>query len=143
MSSEKVNDLLLETLEKGIAAVEKGAEFLGEQIPLVVQELLLFKAVEAGFYILASLAVLYGVYRWAKLLPMAVKDAESDYKLPDNYKRTFPEPMAIGYIMVGGFVSAIAGIFSLTTLVSETITLAKILLAPRIYLLEYAASLTS
>lgn len=138
-----VEEILLGLLDKGVEAIEKGGEFLGEQIPLVVQELLLFKSFYHGISLLMCLFFLYVAYRIIKVLPQYYKDAQSSYNLPKSYVRKYDElPAFLGGIFgtVAAIVFLLLGLIGVFT---NAATFMMIILAPRLYLLEYSSQLVN
>jgi hypothetical protein len=112
---QRAEEVLLDMVNK---AAEIGSAAVDE-IPLVVQELLTWKMVESIFYTLVSVAVFYFALRLSKWLRKSVDDL-GEVVIP------------IGFLNAAIYGVSIA-LFSLDWL--------KILVAPRLYLLEYAAQL--
>ena len=112
---QRAEEVLLDMVNK---AAEIGSAAVDE-IPLVVQELLTWKMVESIFHTLVSFIILYFAVRLSKWL----------YKSIDRIEALC---IPIGF---GNAIMYMASIelFSLDWL--------KILVAPRLYLLEYAAQL--
>lgn len=120
----KAEEILVQLLEKSISALESGVEFLGEQIPLVVQELLLFKVViSTVFFILPALVVAFIV---PKLIRKGNKMREESRL--SNYEGC--------WVLAG-----VLGVLCTVTALVNLYMLLKVTLAPRLYLLEYTADL--
>ncbi len=119
-----LEDALLVVIKKTTSAVETGVDFLTGQIPDVIQQLLTWHATQAGILgsvqLAAALALAYLLYRLVK----AAID-ESD-----------PFPYVLACIPVG------CGVVSLgCSALANALIVAQILIAPKVYLIEYAASL--
>jgi len=112
---QRAEQVLLDMVNK---AAELGSAAVDE-IPLVVQELLTWKMVESIFHTLVSFIILYFAVRLSKYL----------YKNADRLEELCI-PIGVGNVVM---YTVSIGFFSLDWL--------KIWLAPRVYLLEYAASL--
>lgn len=122
----KANEVLLQLLNK---ATEVGEAAMAE-IPIVVQELLTYNFVISliGFIVWLSVAIgsWYGVYRFFKWGRMKDQHGRTNIYLNDM------EPAAVLFPLIAIVVSP---------LFLACNTWLKIWLAPRVYLLEYAASL--
>ena len=129
---EQAEQLLAVMIDKALAA----GEFIGEQIPLVIQELLVFnltKSVLLSLFYLTLIIVNVVVFKKYIDWYFTIEDGRSQH---NGYYRDHEPVIAF---LAGG--SAINLIFSTAALVACLITALKIWLAPRIYLLEYAANL--
>jgi hypothetical protein len=112
---QRAEQVLLDMVNK---AAELGSAAVDE-IPVVVQDLLTWKMVESIFHTLVSFIILYFAVRLSKYL----------YKNADRLEELCI-PIGVGNVVM---YTVSIGFFSLDWL--------KIWLAPRVYLLEYAASL--
>lgn len=118
MKIENAEQALVEILNK---ALEVG-DFMTEQAPLVVQELLLYKTIThfLGFVFLSSLMFLsVKLFRWSEL-----KSTDSG----DIYR-------------IYQFSSAVVFIIAALGAIHDIASFIKVIIAPRLYLLEYAAEL--
>lgn len=113
------------------AAVETGkdvVEFAMDQAPLLVQEILRFAVFEHSFGVIVSLLTLFAIYKAWKFVAKHWESIESECA----------EPFVFVFGIMG---SLIGGSFVVIHLFISAASLAKVLLAPRLYLIEYAASL--
>lgn len=119
----KANELLTKMLEQAITAMENGANFLGEQVPLVIQELLLFKTVVISVFLVLFLFItVFGI----RLMFKGRAKEDKDYGYDPS-----------GEYIIGAILSILGGIISMVLLYHWCL----VVFAPRIYLIEYAASL--
>lgn len=129
MNEEKINSLkerLLESSEKMIQFVEDSSEFVVEQTPLLIQEIL-------QFYLAAN--ILWGICFLAATSLTAY--------LMKRFWRTIKKHAEDDLFAwaVGTFILGIAFTMAATTTVNYIINILKITLAPRLYLLEYMKDL--
>ncbi len=140
--NEQLQQALAAILNKTMAGVETGASFLQAELPDVIQQLLAWKLYSSiaygavGALMLAGVVVLLiksikkeqvtaggGEYRNTK--PTLVWDCDGD---------VHPGVLILGTIAVIGAIFGIA-------LIAELMTAMQIAVAPKIFLIEYAASL--
>ena len=122
MKIENAEQALVEILNK---ALEVG-DFMTEQAPLVVQELLLYKTIThfLGFLFLVSLMFLsVRLFRWS-----TSKSDNSSYGNGDRY----------AFLQIS---SAVVFIIAAFGAIHDIASFIKVIIAPRLYLLEYAAEL--
>ncbi len=129
--NEQLQQALAAILNKTMAGVEAGASFLQAELPDVIQQLLMWKLVEASMLTVASVTVI-ALYTWFLRVYCRAPEGSAlkDYG-------NFPS--------FGGFAGlacgACATVVGVVGLVQYPLTAAQILVAPKIYLIEYAASL--
>lgn len=118
----KANEFLLNMLE----GLEKGTEFVSEKAPEVVQQLLHWHMVES---IVSNLIAAFFLVIFCKCLTIAMGHLRCESCLKDK-----EEAEAFLSVLVGGISLAVS-------FLNMNVTFLKILTAPDLYLLEYAASL--
>ena len=125
----KTDEVLAATITKGLETAEKTGQFLKEQLPDVVQQLLMWNTADCIMWI-SVILIYYIVYSigWVKL----TKKAEASGKYSDS------SDVAYTFKLVGGFFGLIIGLPLLMIYLSE---LLKLLIAPKLWLLEYAANI--
>lgn len=127
---EQANQMLLSMLK----GVEKAAEFATAEIPLVVQELLRWHFVKSLMIFLVLLTIicvlLTGTYKLHKWLQTPFNEYRNNMSQHDM---EFVYPLVILF-GGGAFVGLVVALF-------KTLDWLQILIAPRLYLLEYAAGL--
>jgi hypothetical protein len=125
---EKVDSLkeqAYEMLSALISAATQAGDFIKDQIPLVIQELLAFNTVKYAVLVVVGAAVTaVGVF-WIRYCLKKYEEADDEWS--DWNFATIP-----------GFVAAPIGV---TILVVYVVSLLKITIAPRVWLIEYAAEL--
>ena len=124
---KETDQQLAEILKKGLEAAEKTGNFVVEQAPDLIQQLIVWKTCEYIFLILISIAFLFSIYKWCK-------SAIKRYGNLDNF---FGEPEVI----VFSIYSIVVILIFVIALFQSFFNLLQILLAPKIWLIEYATNL--
>lgn len=130
----KTDEAVASVLEAALEAAKVTGNFVVEQAPDLVQQLLLFNTVKFGlvFSVTACGAVITGITA-GKLFKKAQQRSEQSsncYATMDDFAQFW-----------GGVFSAGAGIILSIIAVSNSVSFLKITLAPKVWLLEYAAAL--
>ena len=120
--NEQLQQALTAILNKTMSGVDASVNFLSAEIPDVIHQLLVFKLAQASALLLMS--VLY-LIAWSVLL----------YK---SFKNDMDGGIQMALCFIGGSlaITSVVGLFMCGG------TALQIWLAPKIYLIEYAASLT-
>lgn len=121
--NEELQVVVTSILEKSLKVAEASGEFLVEQTPEVLQQLLLWHGVESGIWFTVNLATLLVIVFY--LIPKSVKGCKDK---DGNWEEWCPMLMFWSIPIV-------------ITLLSVDIVWLKILIAPKLYLLEYATSI--
>lgn len=124
VASQTLTDSLVDIIQQVSGGVKQGVSFLQQEIPDVIKQLLMWKMAESLVVFLLCVLV---IAIWIKLMFMAEKHDAKNY-LNDSM---FPTAM------FGGFVALIAA----GVAVSCLLTAMQIYIAPKVWLIEYAASL--
>ena len=123
---------LAEILKKGLETAEKTGNFIGEQAPDLIRQLLIWKTVEYSVYVILGISLIIYFYRWTKKVSKEMKENEDDF---EDY---FMDSFANILITIGQLSLLITGII----LIAENLQdLIQIVFAPKIYLIEYSAKL--
>ena len=123
---------LAEILKKGLETAEKTGNFIVEQAPDLIRQLLIWKTVEYSVYVILGISLIIYFYRWTKKVSKEMKENEDDF---EDY---FMDSFANILITIGQLSLLIAGII----LIDENLQdLIQIVFAPKIYLIEYSAKL--
>jgi TRAP-type C4-dicarboxylate transport system permease small subunit len=118
----KLEEVLAKEAEKGIAAAEKAGEFVMEQAPELVQEFLRWHTVKhAG-----------GAALWFIILGICVWGVRWVSKHSDKELEADTEPLTLTL-----FFSAIGGAGAVAGFVYNAYQLLYILMAPKLYVIEY------
>lgn len=119
---------LAEILRKGLETAEKTGNFIVEQAPDLIRELLIWKTVEYSVYVIIGISLIVYFYRWKKKVTKEMK--ENEYYFMDSFANIL--------IAIGQLSLLITGII----LIDENLQdLIQIVFAPKIYLIEYSAKL--
>ena len=126
--NEQLQESLAVLIEKSAQGVEAGAAFLSAELPDVVHQLLIWKASVSALSMVACIALCWVIYKfnaaqfryWKKVFSDSCSDWSEHPELMMN----------IGQVLL---------LIPVTTLFSTDWL--QILIAPKIYLIEYAASL--
>jgi len=123
---------LAEILKKGLETAEKTGNFIVEQAPDLIRQLLIWKTVEYSVYVILGISLIRYFYRWTKKVSKEMKENEDDF---EDY---FMDSFANILITIGQLSLLITGII----LIAENLQdLIQIVFAPKIYLIEYSAKL--
>ncbi|EOH1137952.1 hypothetical protein ACR2RY_001719 [Salmonella enterica] len=124
---EQANKILVELLQKAVGGIDAAMSFSQAQIPDVVHQLLIWNSASSFLYQLFVILLISGYFLSVKKLnSIALNESNS------------PEKSGLAVVGIGA-----GGIISLAFFVSFFFYFdwLKIWLAPKLYLLEYAASL--
>ena len=124
---KETDQQLAEILKKGLEAAEKTGNFVVEQAPDLIQQLIVWKTCEYIFLILISIAFMFSLYKWHK----------SAMKRYDDFDDFCDKIEFFIYCIYSIVVISIFGI----ALFTSFFNLIQILLAPKIWLIEYASQL--
>ena len=123
---------LAEILKKGLETAEKTGNFIVEQAPDLIRQLLIWKTVEYSVYVILGISLIIYFYRWTKKVSKEMKENEDDF---GDY---FMDSFANILIPIGQLSLLIIGMM----LIAENLQdLIQIVFAPKIYLIEYSAKL--
>ena len=123
---------LAEILKKGLETAEKTGNFIVEQAPDLIRQLLIWKTVEYSVYVILGISLIIYFYRWTKKVSKEMKENEYDF---EDY---FMDSLANIFFAIGQLSLLITGII----LIAENLQdLIQIVFAPKIYLIEYSAKL--
>ena len=123
---------LAEILKKGLETAEKTGNFIVEQAPDLIRQLLIWKTVEYSVYVILGISLIIYFYRWTKKVSKEMKENEDDFE--DYFRDSFANIL----IAIGQLSLLIIGMM----LIAENLQdLIQIVFAPKIYLIEYSAKL--
>jgi hypothetical protein len=144
MEQKTLEQALVHIIEKAVHGIDTATAFIQAELPDVVQQLLVWHAVDS--FIWFALGVSLPALFWITYL---VKGGRGNVKETDKYGTTYYEEtlthgrsgevseFGVFFCALGGGCSHVIG----TLLALDNLTWLKILLAPKLYLLEYAARL--
>lgn len=122
--SESLKEQAFMMLRDLIGAATRAGDFISEQVPLVIQELIRLYTVGYTVALVAGVSVLVALPFWIRFLSR--KASESSYD--DSYDAAMA-------------ASALFGVLALILSVWAFVGLLQITLAPRVWLIEYAVGL--
>ena len=123
---------LAEVLKKGLETAEKTGNFIVEQAPDLIRQLLIWKTVEYSVCVIIGISLIVYFYRWTKKVAKEIKENE------DNFEDYFVGSIANIFIAFGQLTFLIIGMILIAENLQELI---QIVFAPKIYLIEYSAKL--
>ena len=121
---------IAEILKKGLEVAEKSGNFVIEQAPDLVKQLITYKTVEASIYVLIEITLMYLIVIYFKYLYK--KNNENSSFIIEN-----------SFHVIGIIISFMASIFFFFAFIVDISNLIQLIFAPKIYLLEYIAQLLS
>ena len=129
MNSE-TDKQIAEILKKGLEAAEKSGNFVIEQAPDLVKQLITYKTVETSICVLIEITLMYLIFRYFKYL-YKKNNEDSDFIIYDEFH------------IIGMIITSLMGIFLFFAFITDISNLIQLIFAPKIYLLEYIAKLLS
>lgn len=130
---------LAELLKKGIAAAEKTGQFVIDQAPELLQQFYNWQIAKNASMALASIVLYIVLYKFLKSLGSADKPKVSEYSTDDYIKilgRYYNDFVGI-LITIFGFVGG--AVVALMFIIPSVHNLLFIMIAPKIYLIQYFA----
>lgn len=131
----KTDEQLAKILQKGIEVAEKSGHFIIEQAPDLIQQLIIWKSVSYIFNILVGLSLLYAYYQWYKMVKNKIENNNNNNNKGILWDEDFEDYP--GLIISGVFIV----IISISILFISIHNLIQIIIAPKIWLIEYTMNL--
>lgn len=128
---KKASNATGEAIDAAKGVTVKAVDFASQQIPDVIHQLLLWKMWENVVIWTVSLGVIWLFFRLNKWFLAR----EAAAKLAKEYYDDVPHSM---FMIFGGIFMVLGGAASAVT---ALLTIIKIIVAPKLYLIEYAAGL--
>ena len=125
--NESMQKAVAAMIEKAISGVDAATSFLAAEIPDVIHQLLMWNMVKSIVITLSYLIVLFCIYLVIRFVYKKVEASEN----PDHYLT----------VMVGIILGGLVGTFCVAGVVSNTLNALQIWIAPKVWLIEYAAKL--
>ena len=121
---------IAEILKKWLEVAEKSGNFVIEQAPDLVKQLITYKTVETSICVLIEITLMYLIVIYFKYLHKK-----------NNEDSSFIE---VNSFHIGGMlISLVVAIFMFIAFIADISNLIQLIFAPKIYLLEYIAKLLS
>ena len=129
MNSE-TDKQIAEILKKGLEVAEKSGNFVIEQAPDLVKQLITYKTIETSICVLIEITLMYLIFIYFKYL-YKKNNEDSDFIIYDEFH------------IIGMIITSLMGIFLFFAFITDISNLIQLIFAPKIYLLEYIAKLLS
>ena len=151
MDLQSFNAALLAMFNKALTAVEQGASFLAGELPDVVQQFLLYKlVVSAAAWPFFLISMPLGIYLWLKEIYLR-RTEEHLHNMYIRSRKTVVEQALVARIQHLQRMRSACALSSLGLLCIAAISLIvgclslpdliKVTIAPKLYIVEYAAHL--
>lgn len=141
--NDTLQQAVAQIIERAVAGIDTASAFLSDQLPDVVHQLLLWYGVSSFITFIIALAVfIISMVYIAKFCMHKRPEPDTSGR---RYVATFYNDTCGDVTPIAGglvFVSALAGLISVIVTINSTEWF-KILLAPKVWLLEYASKLIS
>lgn len=128
---QKTDEVLSEVVKKALIVAEKTGEFAIEQAPLLLKEFYSWHIVKNSLGILLGILIIILGYNLRKLWAK---------KVDENYNKQWGEVVINGYASeehTTWLTIILSSGFGLALLIKSTYSLVFILVAPKLYLIEY------
>lgn len=136
--SDKLENALVEAIEKANSGIDAASEFVMSELPEVIQQALTWYAVESFIFFCIGLIMImcaYKLFKWQYNVFY-----KEDGKLADFADHDFGmSPVAFLFTVACAVIDVLYLVFAL--LWALDLTWLKIWLAPKLWLIEYAAKL--
>ncbi|AUR97315.1 TMhelix containing protein [Vibrio phage 1.238.A._10N.261.52.F10] len=131
--NEQLQTAVAEILNRAISGIDASVDFMQAELPDVIHQLLLWYAVQGVITALTGALILYGCYRLVKKPKAGKSTLVWDYDSHrDTYELGEASPIAL-FLIIPAFFSLF--------MVDNIMTSIQIWIAPKIWLMEYAADL--
>lgn len=133
--NEQLQQALAQVIEKATDGVQSGVSFLSAELPDVIHQLLMWKMIESLILCAGGIIFTVGAIRWFAKNSGIGKEVGTKYKATLTHDERGDIAPWIPVLIIP--LVSIVVIASITI----NITWLKIWIAPKVYLIEYAASL--
>jgi hypothetical protein len=131
--NEQLQTTVNEMLQKSISAFEQGAEWMAGEVPEVVNQLLMWHL--AKYSLISLIAVIAFVFAMVTLRSIFL-NKKDDHWAWDSYGLSEAG-------LVASIAAPLSGLISIVVFLETIFTPIQILIAPKLYILEYAAKLVN
>jgi len=125
--NDQAKEIITQMLQRVLDDVDTAADFAAQEVPIVVEQLLMWDMVESMLRCVAALAILFV---WVLITMKSYYGENAWLKTPCGYNEDA--------VFVHALSTIILGIFFLILIDLDWL---KIWIAPKLYLLEYGAAL--
>lgn len=130
--NEQLQNALSLFIEKAINGLDSSVAFMQSELPDVIEQLLMWYGVKYALYMLLAIVLIIVWCKSEMKINKALRDSEGNIKDGSFY---VPVYLLIGIVPRFIIIGCVVNTFNLTWL--------QIWIAPKIWLIEYAATLTS
>lgn len=138
--NEQANAVLITLLEKAVAGVDSAIEFSQAQIPDVIEQLLMWHSIKSLMFFILGLVLVFGsayiIYYVMTMQPEPDESQRGGHK-ETMWHTSYGSKSGAEIALVLLVLPIVLGLAFLTKLM----VLVQIIIAPKIFLLEYAATL--
>jgi hypothetical protein len=139
--NEELQQAIVKVIESMTGVAQSAYSFGAEQMPEVIEQLIVLNMVKSGSLFALSAFVLwmliYTTYRQIKNRPQPGEYARNGLWWDVREITVLPEVAWVLWALFGG----VPGIIAFSTAVHEGFDLVKLIIAPKVWLIEYAAGL--
>lgn len=123
-------EMMVPYAEKALNLIEQGAEFMGDQIPVIIQQFIIYESVTSGLMILFSLFLMYLPFlSYSKLVhEPELRNLGSCY--------VFNKKVRDGYAIVWWVVSIISSVLGITFFFANMGIFIKATFLPHLFIFE-------
>lgn len=137
-----MNDAAASLIEKAMGGLDSATGFLQAELPEYVYQLMLWYSVKSAvlcalMMALSALWFHFGVVKPIKMITTGLKNNKTNFFVEESYRN--------GGVQVSGsaipLIFSVAIILPLSVAISKGLTVLKIWIAPKVWLVEYASTL--
>ena len=135
--NDKLQQSLSQILEQAVSGVQAGVSLLSAELPDVIHQLLMWKMIESLIWCIGGIAFTVVAIR------LFVKNSGRGKEVGLKYKPTLTHDEQGNLAEWSPALLIPLAIIAIIAIITINITWLQILIAPKVYLIEYAASLVT
>lgn len=141
-TNEEAKEVLAQLMQRALDGVDAAVDFSQQQIPIVIEQLLTWHFVESlVFGVILSALLPVWIYTLYRFRPGQQIDPEGKYYGNTKFNLFTDNDNDPDSRIIFVVFASVAVVFCFFGGISDLLSAAKIWLAPKLYLLEYGASL--
>ncbi|AUR98022.1 TMhelix containing protein [Vibrio phage 1.246.O._10N.261.54.E10] len=138
--NEQLQNAVATILERAITGIDSSVDFMQAELPEVIEQLLMWYAVKGVILIFIGFALMIPfIFVARKITSTDIKEATCDSFWVTHYDR-LENSLGAG-AMILSMLTGIASFFGLLIILANIMEPIQIWIAPKIWLMEYAASI--
>lgn len=145
--NDQLQNALVNIIEQSSNGINKSVSFLSDQLPDVINQLLIWKALESFLLFSIGVFIIWIGCVFAKKQKPKVEKAKEDYKNGEPWTRYYDNgnltSSIYDIIVISPYIYFVGSVILGLTFILVNHKWIMILVAPKIYLIEYAASLVN